>query len=212
MGSQWKPLPEAERAICLRFAESRKQVGFEQAELARKIGVGRDVIVNIENCRVPLKWQMFCKVVKVCALNPVWLATGQGPMLFDVGLVGDSAPATSEAALFSTVYEARRPYEILPAVARFVAAEVESLLKDLEKPPASGQAKAFIIEKVARLVPLRLAMLAEAECDRAVKEILEYLRRLEREKWASADVIGARLLEIMALSEQRRREGGKRPE
>jgi DNA-binding XRE family transcriptional regulator len=212
MGSQWKRLPETERAICLRFAESRKQAGFEQAELAKKIGVGRDVIVNIENCRVPLKWPVFCEVLKVFAVNPVWLATGTGPMFFDVGLAGD-LPATKEGALFSAVYEERLPYEILPAVAGFIAAEIERIQKILETPPASGQAKAIIIESMAGLVRMTLVLLADAECSRAAKDLSVYLTRLacDREKWASRNVISTRYLEIMALSEQWRREAGERP-
>lgn len=66
-----------------RIKQLRKELGLSQLKLGEKIGVGRDVIANIELNRVELKDMMINLICKTFNVNPLWLEKGEGEMFFD---------------------------------------------------------------------------------------------------------------------------------
>jgi DNA-binding XRE family transcriptional regulator len=81
---QFKPLPDNEKEICRRVAAVRRFQGLNQTELARRVGLTRDQLANIEAMRVALKFGTALAICRAIDINPNWLYSGagpQGPML-----------------------------------------------------------------------------------------------------------------------------------
>lgn len=76
-----------------RVRELRKTLKLSQTKFGEKLGVSKDVIVNIELERVELKELMLNLICKTYNVNPLWLAEGKGDMFFEVseGLIDDLA-------------------------------------------------------------------------------------------------------------------------
>lgn len=58
----------------------RKQLGLSQPKFGEKLGVGRDVIANLELNRVELKDMMLNLICKTFNVNSLWLEEGEGEM------------------------------------------------------------------------------------------------------------------------------------
>jgi transcriptional regulator with XRE-family HTH domain len=81
---QFKPLPDNEKEICRRVAAIRRFKGLNQTELARRVGLTRDQLANIEAMRVALKFGTALAICRAIDINPNWLYSGvdpQSPML-----------------------------------------------------------------------------------------------------------------------------------
>lgn len=67
-----------------RVRELRKNLKLSQTSFGEKLGVSKDVIVNIELERVELKEFMLKLICKTYNVNPLWLTEGKGDMFFEV--------------------------------------------------------------------------------------------------------------------------------
>ncbi len=76
-----------------RVKELRKFLKLSQTKFGEKLGVSKDVIVNIELERVELKEMMANHICRTYNVNPLWLSEGKGEMLIEVteGLLDDLA-------------------------------------------------------------------------------------------------------------------------
>ena len=63
-----------------RIKAVRKALNLSQREFGEKMGVGRDVIGNIEYGRVPPKELFLKHLCQQYKVNPHWLETGDGEM------------------------------------------------------------------------------------------------------------------------------------
>ncbi len=66
-----------------RVRELRKSLGLSQTKFGEKLGVSKDVVVNIELERVELKELMLNLICKTFNVNPLWILDGQGEMFVD---------------------------------------------------------------------------------------------------------------------------------
>lgn len=66
-----------------RVRELRKELKLSQTKFGEKLGVSKDVIVNIELGRVELKELMLNLISKTFNANPLWILEGQGEMFLD---------------------------------------------------------------------------------------------------------------------------------
>ena len=71
----------------------RKELNMSQPKFGEKLGVGRDVISNLELNRVELKDMMLNLICKTFNVNPLWLEKGEGEMFIDTpqSLIDDLA-------------------------------------------------------------------------------------------------------------------------
>jgi transcriptional regulator with XRE-family HTH domain len=114
--SGFKPLPNSEREICLRFGHARRSASATQAEIAALLKVSKNQIANIESRRVPLKFWLGERFCAQLGISQTWIATGEPPQrsfLHPDVRVYDPRPR--EDALFSDVYH------------RFIAGELSKL-------------------------------------------------------------------------------------
>lgn len=61
----------------------RNELKLSQPKFGEKLGVGRDVIANIELNRVELKDMMLNLICKTFNVNPLWLEKGEGEMFIE---------------------------------------------------------------------------------------------------------------------------------
>lgn len=66
-----------------RLKQLRNELGLSQPKFGERLGVGRDVIANIELNRVELKDMMLNLICKTFNVNPLWLEKGEGEMFID---------------------------------------------------------------------------------------------------------------------------------
>lgn len=66
-----------------RVRELRKVLNLSQTKFGEKLGVSKDVIVNIELERVELKELMLNLICKTFNVNPLWLSEGKGDMFIE---------------------------------------------------------------------------------------------------------------------------------
>lgn len=66
-----------------RVRELRKSLNLSQTKFGEKLGVSKDVVVNIELERVELKELMLNLICKTFNVNPLWILDGQGEMFVD---------------------------------------------------------------------------------------------------------------------------------
>ena len=66
-----------------RVRELRKVLNLSQTKFGEKLGVSKDVIVNIELERVDLKELMLNLICKTFNVNPLWLSEGNGDMFIE---------------------------------------------------------------------------------------------------------------------------------
>lgn len=66
-----------------RVRELRKSLNLSQTKFGEKLGVSKDVVVNIELERVELKELMLNLICKTFNVNPLWILDGQGKMFVD---------------------------------------------------------------------------------------------------------------------------------
>lgn len=67
-----------------RIREVRKALGLTQEQFAKRLGVGRGVIMNIEYGRVEPKPPFVELLCRVFHVNEVWLRTGEGSMYREI--------------------------------------------------------------------------------------------------------------------------------
>jgi len=67
-----------------RIKSVRKELGLSQENFGNRIGVSRDVIVNIELGRAALKPRLLKHICEVFGVNEDWLQTGNGEMFLPV--------------------------------------------------------------------------------------------------------------------------------
>jgi len=67
-------------AIATRLICARKITGHTQTELGSLTGLSRDIIVSMERGRTNLRLVNAFKICRVLNINPLWLASGEGPM------------------------------------------------------------------------------------------------------------------------------------
>lgn len=67
-----------------RVKQLRKTLKLSQPAFGEKLGVSKDVIVNIELERVPVKDLMVKHICRTFNVNPLWLESGEGEMFLDV--------------------------------------------------------------------------------------------------------------------------------
>ena len=95
-----------EQKICARIKGFRERLNWSQPAFARKIGITKDQLINIEYGRTPLRYSVFLAISKNCCINPVWLARGEGNDLlnFDFPAPDLTELKVPERALFSDVF------------------------------------------------------------------------------------------------------------
>ncbi|HEX3627263.1 MAG TPA: helix-turn-helix transcriptional regulator [Verrucomicrobiae bacterium] len=76
--SKFKPLPDIEKKICWRMTAIRRLNNLSQGELAKRAGITRNQLANVEAMRVPLKFGVAMEVCRLLRLNPQWLYSGEG--------------------------------------------------------------------------------------------------------------------------------------
>lgn len=69
-----------ESTVYTRFIELRKNLKMSQTDFGKSLGVGRDVISNIELNRAEPKPALIDLMCKTYNVNPEWLETGEGDM------------------------------------------------------------------------------------------------------------------------------------
>ncbi|OVE45687.1 hypothetical protein CBW21_22095 [Chromobacterium violaceum] len=62
-----------------RIRVARESRGWKQEQLARKVGIGRSTLSNIENGGQDTTTEVFFSLAKALKLNPIWLYSGTGP-------------------------------------------------------------------------------------------------------------------------------------
>ncbi|WP_216595291.1 helix-turn-helix domain-containing protein [Chromobacterium subtsugae] len=62
-----------------RIREARESRGWNQEQLARKVGIGRSTLSNIENGGQDTTTEVFFSLAKALKLNPIWVYYGTGP-------------------------------------------------------------------------------------------------------------------------------------
>ena len=70
--------------IANRVRELRKTFGLSQTAFGEKLGVGKDVIVNIELERAPIKELMIKMICRTFNVNILWLEKGEGEMFLNI--------------------------------------------------------------------------------------------------------------------------------
>lgn len=102
-----RPLPEEELEICTRLKEVREQFALSRVAIARSSGGDSSALIRVESRRVPLHYSVARWIWRggMHLLNPVYLATGEGPRTVKYGLW---LPPPEEinvmpSSLFSTV-------------------------------------------------------------------------------------------------------------
>src|ERR1700728_3533717 len=71
-------LSDREKQICDRLRRFREVLQIARSRMALTIGVTSERLYNYETGRAPIQYQTFSLVQKHFAINPVWLATGEG--------------------------------------------------------------------------------------------------------------------------------------
>jgi len=75
----WEIIGELDMNFGERLIQARKALGLNQSELARRTGITRSAISQLERDeRRRLSMDNLFKVAKVLQVNPEWLATGEG--------------------------------------------------------------------------------------------------------------------------------------
>lgn len=99
--SGFKPLPKEEVDICHRLAQARRYACRSQAEFAKRLGMTRSQLANLESARVPLRFWTAWRFCYLANVNQYWLATGSGYMNPFVAMDLSQYADVSEAFLFS---------------------------------------------------------------------------------------------------------------
>lgn len=71
-------------SIGKRVKELRQTLKLSQPAFGQKLGVGRDVIANIELERVPVRELTLKMICKTFNVNPLWLEAGEGEMFLEM--------------------------------------------------------------------------------------------------------------------------------
>lgn len=116
-----------------RVRQVRKAVKLTQTAFGAKLGVGMDVISNIELGRVPAKPLFLNHLCDVYGVSPEWLETGEGEMLRP--MTREEEIAAFAGDLLSGEPESFR-YRLVSALARLDAddwAVLEKLANEMAK-------------------------------------------------------------------------------
>lgn len=106
-----------ESTVYTRFIELRKHLKMSQTDFGKSLGVGRDVISNIELNRAEPKPTLIDLMCKTYNVNPEWLETGEGEMF---------APRTEDEELAQIFGELFGP-DVDPRIRRSVRTIVTAL-------------------------------------------------------------------------------------
>lgn len=101
-----------------RMRALRKELGLNQTEFGRKIGVSRSVIANIELDRVKPKALLIGHICDIFQVNRRWLAHGGGPMF------AARAEREKSFAELLSLYEGLKP-----EFQEYVLEQIDRLLK-----------------------------------------------------------------------------------
>ena len=71
-------------SVAQRIKQIRNELKLSQSAFGKTLGVSKDVIVNIELERVPVKELMLKLICKTFNVNPLWLEKGEGDMFLDI--------------------------------------------------------------------------------------------------------------------------------
>lgn len=95
---------EGERAIGARVRQIREEKRYSQREFAEILDLTRIQLAAVEYGQTPLKYITALKLFSNFGTNPLWLATGDGPIEMRVYLPSATAFKVNENALFSEVF------------------------------------------------------------------------------------------------------------
>jgi transcriptional regulator with XRE-family HTH domain len=95
---------DLERAICARFASFRKDLGWDQADVAHALEITRDQVAGIENCRTPLRYKIASSYCAIMQVSQRWLAEGLGPKRLYFDVRSSLARQIPPEMLFSAAY------------------------------------------------------------------------------------------------------------
>ena len=130
-----------ENTIYTRFIEVRKSLKMSQTDFGKSLGVGRDVISNIELNRAEPKQPLIELMCKTYNINPAWLETGEGEMF---------APKTEDeelAALFGSLFSPdvdpriRRSVQTIITALKSIPPEAIPLIRDFAQQIADDLAE-----------------------------------------------------------------------
>ena len=102
------PLPKRELEICRRLRAFRLSTKLSQTAFASQIGVDSTRLASYEHGRAPLPFEVYKAVNQKYSLNPMWLATGDGPPSAHWGIpygLGPQETEISARAKFSEAYD-----------------------------------------------------------------------------------------------------------
>lgn len=85
--SDFRNLPPMSTDFGKRLKTARKHAGLIQAQLAKAVGIGQSTVAELE--KEGFGSSHVATIAAACGVSPIWLATGEGPML-----PGDGEAAT----------------------------------------------------------------------------------------------------------------------
>jgi hypothetical protein len=102
--SRKTPLPASEAGICRRIGLFRKRCDIPRRLFSRDLGIDSSSLARIELCRVPLKYGVAFKLFSAFAINPVWVATGEGPLVASIPIPSPESVQADPNALFTEIF------------------------------------------------------------------------------------------------------------
>jgi len=99
------PLPEREVAICNRLREFREMTQLSRVAFARKAGVDSSLLVRYDFLLTPVRYGPAYKLISTYAINPRWLATGEGQRVSRLAMIDPAACRGMDREPFSAVYD-----------------------------------------------------------------------------------------------------------
>jgi transcriptional regulator with XRE-family HTH domain len=152
------PLSSHEKEICARLRKFRRALDLSQDEFAQRIGIKRERLASYEHSRARLRWGVFLQLARALSVNPVWLATGDGPMRAYYLPEWEQLSIAPEA-LFSSVFAEHLQSEAAMVKAAAAFDRISSALADLETLAPDVHASPAIDPRAARAAEFALSNL-----------------------------------------------------
>lgn len=94
-----------EREICNRVRFIRAEIKWSQADLAKALGISRDVFAAIEYARSPLRFGVGIRLAALTGFSPNWIASGTKPQKEPFNINENSLSNIPKNFLFSFAWQ-----------------------------------------------------------------------------------------------------------
>jgi transcriptional regulator with XRE-family HTH domain len=118
-----KQLPQIEIQTCTRIKLFRETTELPRRIFAKQASIDPSALARVELGRAPLKYGMAVRICDAFAVNPQWIASGDGRMDIGVALPRPASLGVSKSALFTEVFAAK------------LCESVQKKIQELERDP-----------------------------------------------------------------------------